>query len=58
MRFTKGGFTMTAFYMVGTFTMSGVRYEDGWIVRGWVDGKQIVMSDEQFQTIFRNREAA
>lgn len=58
MTFTKSGFHITAFWMVGAFTMNGKWYGASWIVRGWAEGRQVVMTDEQFEVTFHNREAA
>lgn len=59
MQFQKLGLTVTAFQMVGVVHYRRRRYPAfSWIVRGWYEDEQVVMTSQEFRRMFGQRRAA
>lgn len=56
MTFRKSDLTVTAFQMAGPIYQGARRYRAGcWLVHGWYEGEQAVMTPQQFLTMFGRR---
>lgn len=59
MQFQKVGLTVTAFQMIGPIYYNRRRYPPySWIVRGWFEDLQVVMTSLEFRKTFGERKAA
>lgn len=59
MQFQRLGLTVTAFQMIGVVHYRCRRYPPfSWIVRGWYEEQQVVMTSQEFRKTFGERKAA